>query len=58
MKDIDVVVLGSGIAGLVATKCLKDAGIDVLCIEKEDRVGGRIASDKKDGFILDRGFQV
>ena len=58
MKDIDVVVLGAGIAGLVATKCLKDAGMDVLCIEKEDRVGGRIASDKKDGFILDRGFQV
>ena len=58
MKKVDVIVLGAGIAGLVASKCLKDEGVDVLCIEKEDRVGGRIASDKKDGFILDRGFQV
>jgi 3-oxosteroid 1-dehydrogenase len=36
----DVVVLGSGAAGLVAALAAADAGADVLLIEKADTIGG------------------
>lgn len=35
-----VLVVGSGIAGLIATKVLRDDGFDVLCVDKEPKVGG------------------
>ena len=54
----DVVVIGGGAAGLAAARQLTAAGLDVLLIEAADRVGGRIATDRVDGFLLDRGFQV
>jgi monoamine oxidase len=39
----DVIVLGAGIAGLVAGKLLKDAGYNVTILEANDgRVGGRV----------------
>lgn len=37
---------------------LHAAGRDVTLIEASDRVGGRVATDEVDGFLLDRGFQV
>ena len=58
MKEYDVIVLGAGISGLVTTKLLNDKGLNVCCIEKTSTVGGRICSEKKDGFTLDKGFQV
>jgi phytoene dehydrogenase-like protein/ligand-binding SRPBCC domain-containing protein len=54
----DVVVVGGGLAGLASACNLGEAGADVLLIEREDAVGGRVRSDRFDGFILDRGFQV
>ena len=30
----------------------------MVLVEASDGVGGRVRSDKKDGFILDRGFQI
>ncbi|MFI2102217.1 flavin monoamine oxidase family protein [Isoptericola sp. NPDC019693] len=39
--ETDVVVVGAGISGLVASLVLADAGQDVLCLEARDRVGGR-----------------
>ena len=54
----DVIIVGAGIAGLTASKILKAAGKKILIIEASDAVGGRVRSDLKDGFILDRGFQV
>src|SRR5579872_1837882 len=39
----DVVVIGAGIAGLVAGKLLKDAGYNVTIVEANDnRIGGRV----------------
>lgn len=55
---VDVVVVGAGLAGLVASKVLEDAGLSVALVEASDGVGGRVRSDIVDGFILDRGFQV
>ncbi|CAN2204752.1 HpnE, squalene-associated FAD-dependent desaturase [Candidatus Nanopelagicaceae bacterium] len=52
------VVIGAGLAGLSAALTLQEAGADVTVLDASDRVGGRVASDLIDGFILDRGFQL
>jgi phytoene dehydrogenase-like protein len=54
----DVVIVGAGLAGLVAARVLEQNGISPLLLEASDGVGGRVRSDTVDGFILDRGFQV
>lgn len=41
MHDADVVVIGAGVAGLVAARELTDRGYQVLVLEARDRVGGR-----------------
>lgn len=53
-----VAVAGGGLAGLVAARRLAERGIDVILHEATDRLGGRVGSDRADGFVLDRGFQV
>lgn len=58
MSDKSVVVIGGGLAGLSAALTLQEAGRQVELFEGSDRVGGRVASDHIDGFILDRGFQL
>lgn len=40
--DCDVVVIGAGAAGLTALRDLTRAGLNVLCLEARDRIGGRI----------------
>lgn len=54
----DVLIVGAGLAGLVAARVLETAGRNVTVVEASDGVGGRVRSDEVDGFILDRGFQV
>ncbi len=54
----DVVVVGAGLAGLVAARTLLRAGIETVVLESAGIVGGRVATDVVDGFRLDRGFQV
>ncbi|WP_433167062.1 NAD(P)/FAD-dependent oxidoreductase [Kribbella sp. CA-247076] len=58
MDDADVVVVSAGLAGLAAANRLNDAGLRVLVLEADDRIGGRVRTDLLDGFRLDRGFQV
>lgn len=56
--DVDVVVIGAGLAGLAAAGVLQRAGRSVSLLEAADGVGGRVRTDRVDGFLLDRGFQV
>jgi oxygen-dependent protoporphyrinogen oxidase len=51
----DVVVIGAGIAGLGAALRLQDRGLCPLVLESEPRVGGRLTTDRVDGFVIDRG---
>lgn len=55
---MDVVVIGAGLAGLRCAALLQRAGLEVTVLEASDRVGGRVATDVVDGFLVDRGFQV
>ncbi|TKB97825.1 NAD(P)/FAD-dependent oxidoreductase [Pedobacter cryophilus] len=57
-KEKKVIIVGAGIAGLTAAKLLKAKGFEILVIEASDGIGGRVRTDEKDGFLLDRGFQV
>ena len=56
--DVDVVVVGAGMAGLATALDLTAANLHVVVLERGDRPGGRVATDRVDGFTLDRGFQV
>ncbi|PSL47111.1 phytoene dehydrogenase-like protein [Saccharothrix carnea] len=56
--DVDVVVVGAGLAGLAAAWRLHRAGLAVTVCEAGTEVGGRVRTDLVDGFRLDRGFQV
>ncbi|MEW2442828.1 NAD(P)/FAD-dependent oxidoreductase [Micromonospora marina] len=58
MTDTDVVIVGGGLAGLAAARRLHRAGVPWRLLEAGDRLGGRVATDRVDGFLLDRGFQV
>ena len=53
-----VVVVGGGLAGLVAARHLAAGGADVTLYEQRETVGGRVRTREADGFTLDRGFQV
>lgn len=56
--DCDVAVIGAGLAGLECARSLHDRGFEVRLLEASDAVGGRVRTDRIDGFTLDRGFQL
>src|SRR5438477_10739 len=56
--DADVIVIGGGIAGLGAAVRLKDRGVEPVVLEAESRVGGRLTTDRINGFVVDRGVTL
>ncbi|MFE9672910.1 NAD(P)/FAD-dependent oxidoreductase [Streptomyces sp. NPDC006259] len=50
----DVVIVGAGVAGLAAAHRLTGAGVTTTVLEAAPCVGGRMATEKVDGFRLDR----
>lgn len=53
-----IIIVGAGVAGLVCGRTLQRVGHEVVVLEASDGVGGRVRSDRVDGFVLERGFQV
>ena len=53
-----IVVIGAGLAGLACAYQLQQANLEVIVLERDSQVGGRIQTDQYQGFLLDRGFQV
>ena len=50
-----VVVVGGGIGGLVAAIRLRAAGHDVTLVERAPEVGGKLATEQREGFTFDVG---
>jgi phytoene dehydrogenase-like protein len=53
-----VVIIGGGVAGLCCALRLQEKEIPCVVLEASDAPGGRVRTDRVDGFLLDRGFQV
>jgi phytoene dehydrogenase-like protein len=58
MADVDVLIVGAGLAGLGCALRLREIGVSFQIVEASDAVGGRVRTDLVEGFRLDRGFQV
>ena len=56
--NYDVIVVGGGVSGLIATAYLAKAGRKVLLCEKESTLGGLVNSFERDGFIYDGGIRA
>jgi protoporphyrinogen/coproporphyrinogen III oxidase len=52
----DVVIVGAGIAGLTAAVKLQD--LDILVLESENRVGGRIKSEQRGAYWVSVGAHM
>ena len=52
---LKALVSGGGIAGLAAAWALTRAGASVTLVEAAPRLGGKIATERIDGFLVERG---
>jgi monoamine oxidase len=50
-----VVIIGAGISGLAAAKKLKENGFNVTVLEAQDKVGGRLRTNRTLGVAFDEG---
>lgn len=52
---MSVIVIGGGIAGLATAHALRARGAAVTVVETSARLGGKIATERVDGFLVERG---
>jgi len=57
VSSYDVIVVGGGISGLTAAYEMNKKGYDVLVLEAQERVGGRVHTMRVDGKNIDVGGQ-
>src|ERR1700691_5314377 len=55
--DADVLVIGAGMAGLTAARTLAEAGLRVLVLESQNRVGGRILTERVGDQVIELGAE-
>lgn len=48
-------IIGAGIAGLTAAFQLREQGLDVTVFEASAHVGGKIRSERADGYLIEHG---
>lgn len=51
-SDVDVVIVGGNVSGLVAAAALTKAGVRVLVLEKKEQVGGSLVGQKRAGYTF------
>jgi len=52
---VTVLVVGGGLSGVVTARTLQEAGLEVSVLERSRKVGGRMASPRTDGRVVDTG---
>lgn len=57
MNTADIIIVGAGVAGLVAANHLQQLGLNVLVLDKGRSVGGRMATRRIQNGIADHGAQ-
>jgi monoamine oxidase len=53
--DKTVLIIGAGISGLAAAKKLKEKGFNVIVLEAQNKVGGRLRTNRSLGVAFDEG---
>lgn len=57
-REVDVAIVGAGLAGLVAARDVRAAGASALVVEARERVGGRLLNEPiGDGEVVEVGGQ-
>lgn len=56
-REVDVLVIGAGMAGLVAARRLRESGREAVVIDKGRGLGGRMATRRIGGATFDHGAQ-
>ena len=56
-NSAEIVIIGSGLAGLAAGQLLLECGHKALILDKGRRVGGRISTRRAEGFLFNHGAQ-
>ncbi|MBF2028665.1 MAG: FAD-dependent oxidoreductase [Oscillatoriales cyanobacterium C42_A2020_001] len=55
MNQVEVAIIGAGMAGLTCAQVLQQAGYEVVVLEKSRGVGGRLATRRSHGTRIDHG---
>ncbi|MBK6281628.1 MAG: NAD(P)-binding protein [Draconibacterium sp.] len=56
MEIYDVIIIGSGLGGLVSGNILSKEGLKVCVLEKNERIGGTLQSFVKEGTVFNTGL--
>lgn len=58
MKQVQVAIVGGGLAGLTAARILRSAKVEHVLLEARNRLGGRILSVDEAGEPAEDGFDL
>ncbi|MFC1855513.1 phytoene desaturase family protein [Thermodesulfobacteriota bacterium] len=56
MSKYDVIIIGSGLGGLICGQILSKEGHNVCIVEKHHQIGGCLQTFKRDGCVFDTGM--